>query len=242
VKSADDLGQDFNRWKNRTRVGEALHNLGRYEEAAHVFSKAEDIMRRTEGQSLYMYAISGFRYLEFLLTIGAYQDVQDRASWMLRWVAENPGNASATSITVALSYLYLGYAEMLGTRSDCTRGLAEAQKHFDRALNDLQQTEWQDLAIRGLLARAQLKRITRQFQDAELDLKNAISIATRSGTRLRLADCHLAYAQLLMVWGGQAGANGHLSQAKRMIEGMNYHRRDKEVLELEAASTSITSI
>jgi hypothetical protein len=159
---------------------------------------------------------------------------------MLRWVAENPMNASATPLTVALSYLYRGYAEMLGMLPGDTRALAEAQSHFDIALNDLQQTERQDFVIRGLLGRAQLNRIKREFQAAESDLKNAISIATRSQMRLRQADCHLAYAQLLMLWRGREEASEHLSQAKRMIETMTYHRRDKELAELEAVGSPIS--
>ena len=64
---------------------------------------------------------------------------------------------------------------------------------------------------------------------------------------LHLVDCHLEYARLALARGpsprpspskGEGNAREHLKIAKEMIEKMGYHRRDKEVEELEKALSS----
>ena len=50
---------------------------------------------------------------------------------------------------------------------------------------------------------------------------------------MHLADCHLEYARWYLAKGDKAKARGHWEIAKKMIEKMGYHRRDKEVEELE---------
>ncbi len=92
-----------------------------------------------------------------------------------------------------------------------------------------------------------------------------MTIATRGGMRLFEADCHLGYARLYLsmmsLRGNEATeaistppdemashtmltmtpdelkgeARQHLSAARALIEQCGYHRRDKEVRELEAA-------
>jgi hypothetical protein len=85
----------------------------------------------------------------------------------------------------------------------------------------------------------------------------AFEIAARGGMRLFEADCHLEYARLYVAQplpnppllgagivpfpsreGGQGvrsdAAREHLAIAKKMIDEMGYHRRDREVQELEA--------
>ncbi len=71
----------------------------------------------------------------------------------------------------------------------------------------------------------------------------ASSIATRGGMGLFLADCHLGYARLALAAersnvetskrSNVDEAREHLKTAKEMIAKMGYHRRDKEVEELE---------
>jgi hypothetical protein len=109
----------------------------------------------------------------------------------------------------------------------------------------------------GLLARAEYYCVTGDLNKSQKDLDEAFSISTRGGMGLHLADCHLEYARLSLARGmnerrGEAmlrpyhdDARAHLSTAKAMIEKMGYHRRDKEVEELEkllAASPSQKSI
>ena len=91
----------------------------------------------------------------------------------------------------------------------------------------------------GLLARAELRRVTGALGRAGADLEEALFIATRGGMRLHEADCHLEYARLHLACGEEEKARESLAKAKRMIEEMGYHRRDGEVAELEGELESL---
>jgi len=97
----------------------------------------------------------------------------------------------------------------------------------------LRQSGNQDDIPRGLLARAEFYRVTGALDKAQRDLDEAFSIATRGGMRLFEADCHLGYARLYLARGEKDRARENLAKAKQMIEQIGYHRRDKEVDELE---------
>ena len=47
------------------------------------------------------------------------------------------------------------------------------------------------------------------------------------------ANCYLEYVRWYLAKGNNAKAREHWETAKKMIEEMGYHRRDKEVQELE---------
>ena len=111
-------------------------------------------------------------------------------------------------------------------------------------MDGLRQAGRQDDIPHGLLARAEYYRVTGDLDKAQKDLDEAFSIASRGGMGLHLADCHLEYARLgrWQAWTTHPGASPskgdedaweHLKTAKEMIEKMGYHRRDKEVEELE---------
>ena len=50
---------------------------------------------------------------------------------------------------------------------------------------------------------------------------------------LHAADCHLEYARLYLAMGEEDSARKELDIAKKMIDEMGYHRRDRDVEELE---------
>ena len=105
--------------------------------------------------------------------------------------------------------------------------------YLDRAVDGLRKAGTQDHLPRGLLARAELRRVTGDMARARFDLDEAFSIATRGGMRLFEADCHLAYARLYLTRGEKDTARESLAKAKQTIEQTGYHRRDQEVAELE---------
>ena len=84
-----------------------------------------------------------------------------------------------------------------------------------------------------MLARAEYYRVTGDLDKAGKDLEEAFTIASRGGMGLYLADCHLEYARLALARGEKEDAREHWGTAKDSIEKMGYHRRDKEVEELE---------
>jgi exonuclease VII small subunit len=106
--------------------------------------------------------------------------------------------------------------------------------NLDRGVEGLRQAGQQDELPRGLLARAELRRVTGAMDKGQRDLDEAFSIAERCGMRLYESDCHLEYARWHLASGDKPKARESLAKAKKMIDGMGYHRRDKEVKELEA--------
>ena len=83
-----------------------------------------------------------------------------------------------------------------------------------------------DLLAAGLSA----EEVLEELPDLELD--EALRIATRGSMRLHEADCHLESSRLALATGDRDRARKAWETAKAMIEEMGYHRRDGEVAEL----------
>ena len=79
----------------------------------------------------------------------------------------------------------------------------------------------------------QFYRITGELIKTQKDLEETFTIAARGGMGLFFTDCHLEYARLYLAKGDKAKAREHWQIAKDSIDKMGYHRRDKEVQELE---------
>ena len=60
-----------------------------------------------------------------------------------------------------------------------------------------------------------------------------MTIAERGEMGLHQADCHLEYARLYMAMGKKEDARRCLDIARGMVDEMEYHRRDKDILEIE---------
>jgi exonuclease VII small subunit len=121
--------------------------------------------------------------------------------------------------------------------------------YLNRAVDGLRQAGAQHHLPRGLLARAEYYHVTGDLNKSQKDLDEAFSIFTRGGTGLHLADCHLGFARLYVekfkslkvekLEGLNVQTNylnearQYLATAKALLAKMGYHRRDKDVYELE---------
>ena len=176
-----------------------------------------------------LYSVQGFRYCDLLLGQGKYQEVLGRAKETLKLQKES----WCSLLSVALDHLSLGRAHLLQAQREGTGDFSQAGAHLDQAVDGLRQAGTQHHIPRGLLARAELRRVMDDVTGAQRDLEEALSIATRGGMRLHEADCRLEYARLHLACGEEEKARQSLAKAKEMIEDMGYHRRDGEVAELE---------
>jgi tetratricopeptide (TPR) repeat protein len=236
VELADRSGDAFMRMVNRTTLADALHQAGHLSQAEAAFCQAEEMQKADQPQFSLLYSLPGFRYCDLLLSQGEYREVQRRAAQTLEWVT--PQN---WLLDIALDHLSLGRAYLLQTLPCETGegrggGYTQAATHLNQAVDGLRQAGQQDDLPRGLLARAELHRVTGALDRARADLEEALSIATRGGMRLHQADCHLEYARLYLACGEKEKARESLAKVKAMIEEMGYHRRDKEVKDLEKHS------
>jgi len=213
----------------RTTLAEALHQAGRQVEAEAAFREAEALQHEMQSAYPWLYSLRGFQYCELLLTQGQVEEVRRRATQTLTWMTQ-----VGWLLDIALDHLTLGRAWLQAhLQGTSTALLADAAAHLHQAVDGLRQAGTQECVPRGLLARAELHRVQDAFVQAQRDLDEAMTIATRGEMGLHQADGHLAYARLYLAMGETTMARESLTTARAMVTRMGYHRRDAEVQELE---------
>jgi transcriptional regulator with XRE-family HTH domain/tetratricopeptide (TPR) repeat protein len=227
----------------KTALADALHQFGRIVEAQHLFEEAELIQKEVqEDRYPYLYSFAGYKYCDLLISLGKYANVKERANQTLEWAKER----RLSLWTLALDKLSLGRAILLEKQSSIENKeltvaksvLDEAGRWFDEAVNGLRKAGTQHELPRGLFARAGYYRITREYDKAWADLHEAIEIAERGEMKLWLTDYHLEAGRMHVAQGKKKEAKYHCEEAWKLIEKCGYHRRDKELGELEASVQS----
>jgi tetratricopeptide (TPR) repeat protein len=178
----------------------------------------------------FLCSLRGLQYCDLLLSQGKYQEVLSRAEQTLEWAKAGGGSL----FSIAFEYLFLGRAHLLQALQEGSPDFTQAKEHLNQAVDGLRQAGTQDRLPRGLLARAELYRVQGEFDKAQRDIEEAMTIAERGEMGLHQADCHLEYARLYLAMEDEDRVREHLAIAKKKIEQMGYHRRDREVEELEA--------
>jgi hypothetical protein len=242
VELAERSGDAFHRMSKRTTLADALHQAGSFGEAKATFYETEEIQKEDQPDLPLLYSLPGSRYCGFLLSQGQWQEVQSRASQTLELAKESWYSV----LSIALDNLSLGRAYSVETQYTLTptslwssqgereQAFTQAIAHLNRAVEGLRQAGTHDHLPSGLLARAELRRVMSSLGGVRRDLDEAFAIATRGGMRLHEADCHLEYARwYLAARDNKEQARASLARAKQMIEEMGYHRRDREVEELD---------
>jgi tetratricopeptide (TPR) repeat protein len=254
VALADQSGDEFLRMVSRAKFALGLHQAGRFPESKNFFHEAEELQKKRQPEFSILYSLQGFNYCDLLLSQGDYAEVERRASQTLEIATKYFGKGLGL-LDIALDNLSLGRAQLLHFQRDpklptlaphASAGVTNQPITFlNRAVDGLRQAGQQQFLPLGLLARAEYYRVTGELTKSQKDLDEAFSISTRGGMGLFLADCHLEYATLNVKRSTLnvqpephtvdylAEARKHLAIAKEMIEKMGYHRRDKEVEELE---------
>jgi tetratricopeptide (TPR) repeat protein len=212
-------------WAN---LANSLHQNGNLIKAEKWFKEAETIQRENESNYPLLYSIEGFQFCDFLLARGAYQEVMERAQKFLEW--QNP---SDSLLTISLEILTLGRAWMMRIQEEGSGDFGRAMESLDRAVKGLREAGDQEFIMRGLLARAACFRIQGQFSQAWDDLKEAKEIAEAGDMKLHLVDYHLEAGRVSADEGKDGEAKSHFKTAAEMIEKTGYHRRDKEVMNVE---------
>ncbi|QTR53600.1 hypothetical protein [Thiothrix unzii] len=250
---ADQSGDMFQRMARRSTHADALNQAGDTAAALALFREAEQLQQEHQPAYPRLYSLPGFLYCDLLLVYGSTAEVLERAEQTLEWAMRN----RASLLDVCLQQLTLGRAHLqqLLLPSTSGRGVGGEGLHWlDQAVAGLRAAGQQIMLPHGLLARAALHRHTRNFARARQDLQEVFDIADGSGMRLHLTDYHLEMARLLVAeslapcppCGGRAGEGGnsraaadpayHIAAAAKLIKETGYHRRDKELEELQSLS------
>ncbi len=116
-----------------------------------------------------LYSLQGFRYCDLLLSQGKYREVLRRVVIFFEW--RLPGD---TPLDIAIEHLSRGRAHLLevqikGKRDHSTLLKADylqAIINLEQAVEGLRQAGHQDYLSRGLLARAQLRRLSGKLNKA----------------------------------------------------------------------------
>jgi tetratricopeptide (TPR) repeat protein len=230
VEYADRSGDAFQRYGVRTTLADAVHQAGNVTKAAELCREAEE-MQKEDHEYRYLYSLQGFRFCDLLLSQGRYREVQKRASQTIQ-IARR----SNWLLDIGLDNLSLGRAYLLRIQEEGSGEFGRAADYLDQAVEGLRRAGQQQELPRGLLARAGLYRLRGDFEEARGDLAQAAEIAGRGEMRLFMADYHLESARLCLAQGDKdKQAREHYEEAAKRVEEMGYHRRDAEVLLIEAA-------
>ena len=229
VDLADKSGDVFQRMGKRTALADALHQAGSQSEAESLFRGAEEMQKDWQPEYPFLYSLRGFQYCDLLLSQGEYQEVLSRAEQAIEIARRNNW-----LLDIALDHFSIGRAYLLQTLQEGSQDFTQAAEHLNQAVDGLRQAGTQDEVPRGLLARAELYRAQGEFDKAQRDLDEAMTIAERGEMGLHQANCHLGYARLYLAMGRNEDASKCLDTAREMVDEMGYHRRDREMEELEA--------
>ena len=258
VTHADRSGDAFQQMSKRTTHADALHQAGRWAEAAALFREAERMQAERQPDYPLLYSLGSFRYCDLLLADA------ERAAWrtvlpapagrkvggedlveICRAVSQRAARTLKIAehnrwlLDIALDHLSLGRAalyEAVLTAADVRR----AQPDIEQAVAGLRRAGTQDHFPRALLTRAWLRFLLGACSgsdSAQADLDEAWAIAERGPMRLFLADIHLHRARLFHAatpypWDSP---RADLAAARKLIEQCGYGRRLEELADAEAA-------
>lgn len=211
---------------NRIYLANVLLQEGNISEAESLFRKAEKMLKEMLHEYPLLYSTACFRYCDLLMSQRKYQMVLSRASQTIEW-------EMGRILDIALDNLSIGRAHLLQDIHEKKYDYTRAAVHLNLAVDGLRQAGQQDFMPLGLLSRSDLYITCRDFPKAQRDLDEAMTIAERGSMGLHKADCHLGYARLYLAIGDKEKSRENLEKAIEMIEKMGYHRRDKELKEIE---------
>ena len=262
VGLADRSGDAFHRVARRTKVADALHQAGRWEESAEAFREAEALQVKRQPHYPLLYSFRGYQYCDLLLSLGqpedgavldnlaadleeawrfrkACREVRERAEQTHEWAR---ANNAVSLLDFALIHLSLGRAHLglaltapwpAAPGEEAETDFAKAAEHLDHAVEGLRRAGREDCLPWGLLARASLRRLRGDLPAAEADLSEALEIAERGSMRLHECDTHLEWARLCRQRADRDGLERHVARARRLVEETGYGRRRREVEWLE---------
>jgi tetratricopeptide (TPR) repeat protein len=206
---------------NKTILADALHQWGKFKEAEQFFREAEEKQKVRQPEYPYLYSVQGHRYCDLLLGRGRYPEVMERAEKSLEWARQYLG-----LLANALDHLSLGRARLMKVQERGNEGdWLQAADLLDRAVDGLREAGQLQFLAAGLISRTEFHRLRHGFDNAWIDLNEALEIIELGDMKLYLADYHLEASLVRRAEGSKKEAAEHARKAKELIEEMEYFRR-----------------
>ncbi|MDI6784300.1 MAG: tetratricopeptide repeat protein, partial [bacterium] len=196
VKYADQSNDLFEQLRERSTFANALHQAGELIEAKRLFQEAEKMQRKHRPDFRFLSSLGSYMYCDLLLNQRQYLKVQERVR-QTRIISLKVKRL----LEIALHNLSLGRASLIQAQTEKTGSFQKAAQFLDQAVQGLREADMQEFIVCGLLARAEINRLTKAFTDAWLDLEEAMEIAERGEMQLYLTDFHLEAARLFCAVG-----------------------------------------
>lgn len=227
VDFADKSGNAAWRIGSRVTRADALHQVNQLKEAETIFRKAEAMLKDMHPEYPLLHSLAGFWYCDLLMGQGQHAEVKERATQTIEIAKRNNW-----LLDIALDNLSLGRAWLRGTRTAGGDDYTMAVGFLNQAVNGLRQAGDMTMLPLGLLARAELWRVTGEWARAQRDVDEAERIAKRGKMLLHLTDARLEQARLALAQADMARAREFYELARDDVERLGYHRRDAEVAKL----------
>lgn len=240
VGFADQSNSLFLRLAFRTTLADAFHQAGRRDEALARFQEAETMQAERQPHCPLLNSHGGFRYCRRLLAdaeraaagggegdkvVKEFSEIERRAAKALQTARLNNW-----TLDIALDHLTLGRVRLYRAILEGS-SFGDAKTEIEQAVDVLRAAGEVEFVARGLLTRAWLRSAQGDDEAAGADLAEAQEIAERGPMPLHLADVHLYRARLFH-------DRDALAEARRLVDEHGYGRREQDLQDLEAASSS----
>ncbi len=235
-QAIDYAFQIEDKWRQRTsygRLATVLHCAGEMYEAQSIFTQAEQLLKKNEPESLYLYALGGARYCTLLLNTASspvdLEKILQRSDYCLKL-----SQRENWLLIIALSHLALAQTYQALQQPGTSKAA------FDLALQGMEKAGSIMNFPEFYLARADFYLTQNQLAPAQADLNSAWEIIERCGMKLYAVDYLLIHGRYSLATADFDTALNHYKEAKQLIEETGYHLRDAE-LDLFAAQICLKS-
>jgi tetratricopeptide (TPR) repeat protein len=220
-------------------LGDPLIQMGPAERrnAMEVFTQAEKIQAELHPERPLLYSTKGYRYAEFLLDLGRFDEVLDRTDRIKNWTTKDYELLDRGQIALLRARAFMLRAKVSKLDSD----LRSAESWIQLAVDDLRRANYQESVVCALLVQANIDAgdaaaPAPALSRAEVALNEAWDIALRGPLRLFQIDILLARVRIFGVRTSDALVTGYpwssagadLKQARQWIEVSGYRRRSVE--------------
>ncbi|HEV7426479.1 MAG TPA: hypothetical protein VGQ46_08925 [Thermoanaerobaculia bacterium] len=235
VQHADKSGDIYERIVERTVLAYVLHQHGDADDADREFRHAEELLQETTSASVVLYSLWGFRFCDLLLDRGDVQGVRERVATMqsLTEMKRDDPEAGLGLLGPAVEHLALARAELRSSGHGKT-DLDSVLKIATETMDELRAVQKEDFLPLGLLTLAAVHRLRREYDEAGATIDEALRIARRTGMKIHEADCFLELSRIELARSRLGTARTLLASAGSLIRGIGYHRRDRDLAELDS--------